>query len=73
MDGGEEVNLHTIIVWSFMSLVSGVIAFSAYSIRADFKEMSLSLQGLSVSVATLNERLSGFTKRVERLEKKDNN
>lgn len=61
--------ISSLITWAFGSLLTGVIAFSAHSIRADFKEMTRSLGELSNTVAVLNERLSNFGTRLENLEK----
>ena len=65
----EPVNISSLIMWGFTSLLTGVVAFSAYSIRSDFKEMTNSLHLLAQTVAILNERLSNFGARLENLEK----
>lgn len=69
MDFEAPTNLSYLIIWGFTSLLTGVVAFCAYSIRADFKEMTQSLHLLAQTVAILNERLSNFGTRLENLEK----
>lgn len=58
------------IFWSFSSLLTGIICFSAYAVREDFKSISRSLQTLSVAVARLTGRLESLERNLERLDKR---
>lgn len=58
------------LAWGFYTLLTGVIAFAAYSIREDFKEMTKVMHDLSVSVAKLSEGFEYSKQSLDRLEKR---
>lgn len=75
-DGGVEMNFPqdfgAFFFWAFCAVITflaGLFSFVAHGIREDFKEMTRSLHGVTVSIAHLSTKLESLDARLEKLER----